>query len=85
MGQKSPNLCDVIYELSLTSNVEIDRIADSVPFNVVSDAGVHAGLIPLHILQDQALVADDDAIHGTHSKGNVLKKHGKYCLEMSSV
>ena len=37
----------------LTSNIEGDRVADAVTLEVVGDAGVDAGLLPLHPLQDE--------------------------------
>jgi hypothetical protein len=40
----------------------------------VSHTGVHARLVPLHILKNQALVADYDSIHWTDSQWNVLKE-----------
>ena len=35
---------------NLTSDVEGHRVADAVALDVVGDAGVDAGLVPLHVL-----------------------------------
>jgi hypothetical protein len=59
----------------LTFDVEIDRIADSVTLDVVRDASVDARLIPANVLQDEALVADNDAVHRADSEWNILKRN----------
>ena len=58
----------------LTFDVEVDGVADTVALDVVRDAGVDAGLIPTNVLQDETLVADDDAEHRANSKRNILKQ-----------
>ena len=49
----------MVMVLILTANIEGDRVADAVPLKVVRDAGVDAGLLSLHPLQDKALVRHD--------------------------
>lgn len=44
------------------AHIERDRVADSVTLRVVRHAGVDTGLGPAHPLEDQAHVADDDAL-----------------------
>ena len=44
----------------LTLDVEVLRVALSVSLWVGGHAGVEAGLGPVHLLQDQGLVADQD-------------------------
>jgi hypothetical protein len=61
----------------LTFDVEIDRIADSVALNIVCDTSVDAGLIPANVLQDEALVADNNAVHRADSEWNILKREIK--------
>ena len=49
----------MVMVLILTANIEGDGVADAVPLKVVGDAGVDAGLLSLHPLQDKALVRHD--------------------------
>ena len=49
----------MVMVLILTANIEGDGVADAIALEVVGDAGVDAGLLPLHPLQDKALVRHD--------------------------
>ena len=49
----------MVMVFTLTANIEGNGVADTVPLEVVGDAGVDAGLLPLHPLQHEALVRHD--------------------------
>lgn len=50
------------YIFVLTKDVEMERVALSIPLGVEADARVVAGTTPADSLQHQTLVADDDPV-----------------------
>lgn len=46
----------------LTKDVEVERVALSIPLGVEADARVVAGTTPTDSLKHQTLVADDDPV-----------------------
>ena len=52
----------VIFNLRLTHDGDGDGIRHLVPLHVAGLAGVAAGLPTGHLLQDQAVIGDDDPV-----------------------
>lgn len=63
----------------LTKDVEVERVALSIPLGVEADARVVAGATPTDSLQHQTLVTDDDPVVHVVMEDLTLNNRHIYC------